>query len=274
MKIQILTIFPEMVKPYLDGSILGRAQKAGVKLEAVQLREFAEGKHAQVDDTPYGGGAGMVMKVEPIFYALKKLKPFLKRKKTRVILTAASGKRFRQADAVRLAEEYDHLIFVCGRYEGVDQRVEDELVDETFSIGDYVLTGGELPALVMTDAVVRNIPGVLGNEETLADESHDVPGQLEYPHYTKPEEFKGWTVPKVLLSGNHAEIESWREANRKQPYSDWDPTHCYTCGRKKKSYSASDGVCVYCPKGHEREAHGGADCREVDKLIDQSKTSS
>lgn len=216
MKIQILTIFPEMVAPYLNGSILGRAQRAGVAMEAVQLRTFAEGKHAQVDDTPYGGGAGMVMKVEPIYYALKKLKPFWKRKKTRIILTAASGKRFTQEDARRLAAEYDHLIFVCGRYEGVDQRVEDELVDETFSIGDYVLTGGELPALVMTDAVVRNIPGVLGNEETLQDESHDIPGQLEYPQYTKPETFKDWQVPPVLLSGNHAEIESWREANRKE----------------------------------------------------------
>lgn len=217
MKIQILTIFPEMVQPYLDGSILGRAQAAGVQLEAVQLRTFAEGKHAQVDDSPYGGGAGMVMKVEPIYAALKKLKPFLKRKSTRVILTSAAGKPFLQADAVRLAANYDHIMIICGRYEGVDQRVEDELADETFSIGAYVLTGGELPALVMTDAIVRNIPGVLGNKETLADESHDVPGQLEYPQYTKPDVFKGWTVPEVLLSGNHRAIATWRAAHRKSP---------------------------------------------------------
>ncbi|HBU28121.1 TPA: tRNA (guanosine(37)-N1)-methyltransferase TrmD [Candidatus Uhrbacteria bacterium] len=216
MKIQILTIFPEMVQPYLDGSILGRSQRGGTKLEAVQLRDFAEGKHAQVDDTPYGGGAGMVMKVEPIYHALKKLKPFLKRKGTHVIMTSAAGKMFTQKDAQRLAKEYDHLIFVCGRYEGVDQRVEDYFVDESFSIGGYVLTGGELPALVMTDAIVRNIPGVLGNNETLADESHNTEGVLEYPQYTKPEEFKGWNVPEVLLSGDHAAIARWREEKRKK----------------------------------------------------------
>ncbi|PIR47723.1 tRNA (guanosine(37)-N1)-methyltransferase TrmD [Candidatus Uhrbacteria bacterium CG10_big_fil_rev_8_21_14_0_10_50_16] len=215
MKIQILTLFPEMVQPYLDGSILGRAQRIGIKLEAVQLRDFAEGKHAQVDDTPYGGGAGMVMKVEPMYAALKKLKPFLKRKSTYVIMTSAAGKMFTQKDAQRLAKEYDHLIFVCGRYEGVDQRVEDQLVDESFSVGNYVLTGGELPALTMTDAIVRNIPGVLGNDDTLTDESHNEEGVLEYPQYTKPEEFKGWRVPDVLLSGNHAEIAKWREEHRK-----------------------------------------------------------
>lgn len=215
MRISIVTIFPEAVRPYLDASILKRAQSVGVKLDAVNLRDFATDKHKTTDDTPYGGGAGMVMKVEPFFRAVKKLKPFWKHKKTRVILTSASGRLFTQADAKRLAADYDHLIFLCGRYEGVDHRVEEYVADETFSVGEYVLTGGELPALSMTDAVVRLLPGVLGNEETLTDESHNEPGQLEYPHYTKPETFHGWSVPDVLLSGNHKEIERWRESARK-----------------------------------------------------------
>ncbi|MBT6254073.1 tRNA (guanosine(37)-N1)-methyltransferase TrmD [Candidatus Uhrbacteria bacterium] len=215
MKIDILTIFPEMVQPYLDGSILGRARKQGVKLNAVQLRDFAKGKHSQVDDTPYGGGAGMVMQVEPIDLALKKLKSVFRKKKTRVIMTSAAGKKFMQRDAQRLAKDYDHIIFVCGRYEGVDERVEKHLADESFSIGEYVLTGGELPALVMSDAIVRNIPGVLGNEDTLKDESHDKPGVLEYPQYTKPETYKGWEVPSVLTSGDHGKIAKWREGHRK-----------------------------------------------------------
>ncbi len=216
MRISIITIFPEAVRPYLDASILKRAQEVGVKLDAINLRDFTTDKHRTTDDTPYGGGAGMVMKVEPLFRAAKKLKPFWKHKKTRVILTSASGKTFTQADAKRLATEYEHLIFLCGRYEGVDHRVEEHVADETFSIGEYVLTGGELPALVMTDAVVRLLPGVLGNEETLHDESHDEPGKLEYPHYTKPDTFHGWIVPDVLLSGNHKEIARWREGQKRR----------------------------------------------------------
>lgn len=215
MKIDILTIFPEMVQPYLDGSILGRSRKVGVKLKAVQLRDFAKGKHKQVDDTPYGGGAGMIMQVEPIDLAIKKLRSVFRKKKTRVIMTSAAGKTFLQSDAQRLAKNYDHIIFICGRYEGADERVEKYLVDESFSIGDYVLTGGELPALVMSDAIVRNIPGVLGNVDTLKDESHDQKGVLEYPQYTKPEVYKGWDVPKVLVSGDHARIAKWRSEHRK-----------------------------------------------------------
>ncbi len=216
MRISIITIFPEAVRPYLDASMMKRAQEAGVKLEAINLREFSTDRHRTTDDTPYGGGAGMVMKVEPFFRAVKKLKPFWKHKKTRVILTAARGKTFTQQDAKRLAANYEHLIFLCGRYEGVDGRVEEHVVDEVFSIGDYVLTGGELPALVMADAVVRLIPGVLGNEETLHDESYDEPGKLEYPQYTKPETFHGWSVPEVLLSGDHKKIARWREEQRKR----------------------------------------------------------
>ncbi|MFH1631947.1 MAG: tRNA (guanosine(37)-N1)-methyltransferase TrmD [bacterium] len=204
----IITIFPETIAPYADASILGRAQKKKlIKINAHDLRDFAKGKHNQVDDTPYGGGPGMVMMVEPIDKAVRKIKKRLK--KSRVILTSASGKKFTQADARRLAK-HDQLIFICGRYEGVDARVEQSIADEALSIGDYVLTGGELPALVMADAIARNVKGVLGAEESLVEESHSKEGQLEYPQYTKPEEYKNLKVPKVLLSGNHAEIKKWR----------------------------------------------------------------
>ncbi len=220
----IVTIFPEAVTPYAEASILGRAQqKKLAKIVAHDLREYADNKHRKVDDSPYGGGAGMVMTVGPFDAAVKAIRrdgPLgrLRKKTTRVILTSASGKRFTQADAKRLAE-YDTLIFLCGRYEGVDHRVEEAIADEALSIGDYVLTGGELPALVMTDAVVRLIPGVLGNAETLTEESHGEAGFLEYPQYTKPEVYtmkKGRTkttlsVPEILRSGDHAAIKKWRE---------------------------------------------------------------
>lgn len=205
----ILTVIPEVVAPYANASILGRAQKAKkIKIQAHQLRDWAQDKHHKTDDTPYGGGPGMVMKIEPIDLAIKKLKK--RGKKVRVILTAASGKKFVQADAKRLAK-YDQLIFICGRYEGVDGRVEEHLVDESLSIGDYVLTGGELPSLVMVDAIARQIKGVLGKAESLKSESHTTPGELEYPQYTKPEIYKKWAVPAVLLSGDHAKINAWRQ---------------------------------------------------------------
>ncbi len=218
-RIDILTIFPDIVTPYLNESILGRARKHQLlSVEAHDLRSFSADKHGKVDDTPYGGGPGMVMTVQPFDSALKSIKQ--KRKTTRVILTSPSGKRFTQDDARRLAE-YDQLIFLCGRYEGVDARVEEYLCDESLSIGDYVLTGGELPALVMTDAIARMIPGVLGNAESLREESH-TNGALEYPQYTKPETYsftsgplnlrrKKASVPPVLLSGNHSVIEAWRK---------------------------------------------------------------
>lgn len=213
MKFDILTIFPNMIDSYTRESILGRAQKAKlIEVKSHDLRVFSKNKHHKVDDTPYGGGPGMVMAVEPFDLALKKIK---KGKKARVILTAANGKPFTQADARRLAK-YEQVIFLCGRYEGIDQRVEDHLVDETFSIGNYVLTGGELPALVMTDAIARNIPGVLGAEASLDKESHTEEGYLEYPQYTKPEKYKKWSVPEVLLSGDHKKIEVWREEQSKK----------------------------------------------------------
>lgn len=227
----IVTIFPEVVAPYAGASILGRAQKEKlIKITGHDLRKFSKDKHRKVDDTPYGGGAGMVMAVQPIDDAVEAIrlrKKFLRKAvpTVRVIVTSASGKTFKQADAKRLAA-YDQVIFICGRYEGIDHRVEEIVADEALSIGDFVLTGGELPALVMTDAIARQIPGVLGNMETLHEESHDTEGFLEYPQYTKPEVYThtvqknvvvDLAVPSVLLSGNHKKIAEWRkEESRKR----------------------------------------------------------
>ncbi|MFH1315368.1 MAG: tRNA (guanosine(37)-N1)-methyltransferase TrmD [Candidatus Uhrbacteria bacterium] len=221
-RIDIITIFPEVCSPYLEASILGRAQKKRLlDLRVHNLREYTKDKHHNVDDTPYGGGPGMVMQVEPFDRALKKIRKQptaakalagRENKKVRIILTSASGKRFTQKDAKRLAK-YDQIIFLCGRYEGVDARVEKHLADESLSIGDYVLTGGELPALVMADAIARMVPGVLGKAESLDTESHTVEGVLEYPQYTKPEKYGRWKVPEVLLSGDHKKIEEWRRKN-------------------------------------------------------------
>ena len=239
-RFDILTIFPEVIAPYAEASILGRAQKNKlIKITGHNLRDYSDDKHHKVDDTPYGGGAGMVMTVQPFDAALRAVRlrqpPLNKRGikgasalRTRVVLTSASGKRFTQADALRLAE-YDQVIFLCGRYEGVDYRVEEVLADEALSIGDYVLTGGELPALVMIDTISRLVPGVLGNKDTLAEESHGAEGLLEYPQYTKPEVFvlkprpgekskkaRKLAVPEVLLSGNHAAIAEWLKGQQKQ----------------------------------------------------------
>lgn len=185
--------------------MLKRAQEKGLAaLEAVDLRAWATDKHRTTDDAPYGGGPGMVMKIEPIARALDTLRG----EGTRVLLMSPHGRRFNQ----KMAEAYSreqHLILVCGHYEGVDQRVADHLVDEEVSIGDYVLTNGALAALVLTDAVVRLIPGVLGDAGSAAQDSFST-GLLDYPHYTRPESFRGWNVPDVLLSGNHAAIETWR----------------------------------------------------------------
>lgn len=222
-RFDIITIFPEVCEPYLQASILGRAQKNKlIDLRAHNLRDFTSDKHKTVDDTPYGGGPGMVMKVEPFDKALKKIKVKSKKLKVRVVMTSAAGKRFNHKDAKRLAK-YDQVIFLCGRYEGVDARVEKKLADESLSIGDYVLTGGELPALVMTDAVARQIPGVLGKSASLEVESHEREGVLEYPQYTKPEVYelnvKGKKlkvrVPEVLLSGDHKKINEWRKKQQK-----------------------------------------------------------
>lgn len=199
----VITLFPDIVEAYAGESILKRAAaKKLLALSAVQLRDFARDKHRRADDKPFGGGPGMVLMVEPIDRALKKVIG-AKKKKTRVILTSARGKTFTQADARRLTA-YDHVVFICGRYEGVDERVAEHLADEELSIGPYVLTGGELPALVMTDAIARQIPGVLGKGESL-EETHG-----SFPQYTRPEKYKKWKVPPVLLSGDHKKIQEWR----------------------------------------------------------------
>ena len=185
--------------------MLKRATEKGLAdLEAVDLRNWASGKHRTTDDAPYGGGPGMVMKIEPIAAALKELRTA----QSRVVLMTPQGRKFSQPVAESFAKE-EHLIIVCGHYEGVDQRVADHLVDDEISVGDYVLTNGALAAMIVTDAVVRLIPGVLGDSESAVQESFST-GVLDHPHYTRPETFNGWSVPDVLLSGNHAAIEKWR----------------------------------------------------------------
>jgi len=195
----------------LGESMLRLAREKGLaEIRMRNLRDWAPGKHHVTDEPPYGGGAGMVMKVEPIALALDELR----RPESRVILLSAQGKRFDQKTARRLAAE-KHLIMVSGHYEGVDQRVADHLVDEEISIGDYILTNGALPALVVADAVVRLLPGVLGDAQSAADESFSH-GLLEYPHYTRPAEFRGWKVPDILLGGNHGAIETWRREQARE----------------------------------------------------------
>ena len=205
IEIQILTPIPEIAEGVLRQSILGRAQEAAlVKLEAVDLRRWTSDRHRTVDDAPYGGGPGMVMKIEPIAAALTELR----KPNTKVIFLTPQGRPLKQ-DMVREFAREQHLIFLCGHYEGVDQRVTDHLVDEEISIGDYVLTNGVLGALVLTDAIVRLIPGVLGDDQSSVMESFEN-DLLDHSHYTRPVEFNGWKVPSVLLSGNHAAIAKWR----------------------------------------------------------------
>lgn len=216
MRFDILSLFPDSFESYFAASMLRRAKEDGkIDIWLWNPRDFARDKHRTVDDTPYGGGAGMVMKPEPIFECTETvLAEGPSRETTRIILLSAKGKPFVQADARRLLQ-YDRLVLICGRYEGVDERVAEHLADEELSIGEYVLTGGELPAMIVTDAVARLIPGVLGNAESAETESHTEEGLLEHPHYTKPEEFRGWRVPEVLLSGHHGEIAKWRLKNSK-----------------------------------------------------------
>ncbi|MCX6780648.1 MAG: tRNA (guanosine(37)-N1)-methyltransferase TrmD [Candidatus Magasanikbacteria bacterium] len=214
MKFTAITLFPEMITSYANTAILGRAQKGGkISVATINPREFTNDRHQTVDDKPYGGGAGMVMKIEPLYAAIKKAAPRANKKRC-VILMAASGRPFTQKIAQEFSKKYSELVFVCGRYEGVDARVA-EFIDEEISVGPYVLTGGELPALIIMDAIVRLIPGVLGNENSLAEESHNVDGEGEYPQYTRPEVFKKLKVPEELLSGNHKKIAEWRKKNKK-----------------------------------------------------------
>ncbi len=215
MKCDVLTIFPEIILPYLNESILKRAQERELlEVKVLNLRDFTTGAHRVVDDYPFGGGAGMVFKPEPIFKAVDYLKKDGERRK--VILLSPQGKPFNQSMAEDFSRGKERFVFICGRYEGVDERVKISLVDEEVSIGDYIMTGGELAALVIIDAVTRLIPGTLGDERSKEDESFSW-GLLDYPHYTRPREFRGLSVPQVLLSGNHRDIWLWRrkEALRK-----------------------------------------------------------
>lgn len=208
MRFDIVTIFPAMFGSYIGESILARAQKKKlIKINLHNLRDFSSDRYRHVDDKPYGGGPGMVIKVEPVFKALKKIK----KPGARVILTSAKGKQFTQKDAARLSK-YKQIIIICGRYEGVDERVAEHLADEEFSIGDYILTGGELPAMVMLDAVSRQIKGVLGKAESLEEER----GIKGMPQYTRPEVFRKWKVPKILTTGDHKKIEEWRRKMAKK----------------------------------------------------------
>lgn len=210
MRIDILTLFPEMFPGVLENSIIGKAQEKGlVSFRVVNFREFAQNKHHQVDDYPYGGGGGMILKPEPIFLAVEDLLSSQEVKKPRVILTCPQGERYTQQKAESLAKE-DHLIFICGHYEGYDERIREQLITDEISVGDFVLTGGELPALTIIDSIVRLIPGALGNENSAITDSFST-GLLEYPQYTRPAEFRGWKVPDILLSGHHGKIEDWRK---------------------------------------------------------------
>lgn len=207
IRFDVLSIFPEMFHSPLNFSLLKKAQEKGlIEIDLHDIRDWAEDKHNMTDDAPYGGGCGMVMKVEPVERALAAVKRA--EVQSLVLLMTPQGETFNQKIATRLAEE-KHIIIICGRYEGVDERIREHLADREISIGDYILTGGELSALVVIDAVSRLIPGVLGNDASATTESFSQ-GLLEYPQYTRPADYKGWTVPDVLVSGNHAQIERWQ----------------------------------------------------------------
>jgi tRNA (guanine37-N1)-methyltransferase len=207
IRFDILSVFPEMFESPLNHSILKRAQEKGMaEIHLHNIRDYAFDKHRMTDDAPYGGGGGMVMKVEPIDNALASIVP--SRDDTLVVLLTPQGETFNQKIAEEMSR-YFRIVLVCGHYEGVDERVRSHLVDREISIGDFILTGGELSAMVIIDAVARLIPGVLGNSDSASYDSFSA-GLLEYPHYTRPGSYRGWQVPEVLLSGNHREIESWR----------------------------------------------------------------
>jgi len=209
MKIQIITLFPEMFPGVMDTSMLWKAQDKGhLQISYVNLREFGLGPRRTVDDTPYGGGDGMLLKPEPLFAAVEKAKA--NDPNAMVLLMTARGERWVQASAQALADNTQGLIIICGRYEGYDERITT-VVDRQISIGDYVLTGGELAAMIITDSIVRLIPGVLGGEQSATIESFSDGKTLEFPQYTRPEDFRGMKVPEVLLSGNHAQIATWRK---------------------------------------------------------------
>lgn len=215
MKIQVITLFPEMFEGVLGNSMLWKAQDKGiVSYELINLRQFGLGPRRQVDDTPYGGGDGMLLKPEPLLAAIEQAKTTSP--EARVLLPTPRGPDYKQSDAKRLAAAETDLIIICPRYEGYDERIT-KWVDESFCVGNYVLTGGELPAMILVDSVVRLLPGVLGGDQSAEIESFQADDQtIEFPQYTRPEDFQGLKVPDVLLSGNHAQIETWRQANSRK----------------------------------------------------------
>ncbi len=213
MKFDVFTLLPEVFPPYLESSILKRAAERGlIQTRVHNIRDYAHDKHHVTDDTPYGGGGGMVMKPEPVFEAVESVlgqNPLQTQgQPVPILLLTPQGRVFTQRVAEELSQ-HEHIALICGRYEGVDERIREHLITDEISVGDYVLTGGELPAMILVDAVSRLLPGVLGDPTGAEDDSHSM-GLLEYPHYTKPAEFRGWKVPDVLQSGNHARIEQWR----------------------------------------------------------------
>ena len=214
MRIDILTIFPEFFREVFDFGIIRRAKLAGiVEINIHDIREFATDKHRKTDDTPFGGGDGMVFKPEPIFNAIENILATTQREnyapKTKVVLFTPQGRQLKQSVAKEFADEVENLVLICGRYEGIDERVNEALVTDEISIGDYVLSGGEPAAIVLVDAIVRLLPNALGSETSAENDSFSN-GLLDFPHYTQPRDFRGMEVPEVLLSGNHAEIEKWR----------------------------------------------------------------
>ena len=212
MRFDIITLFPNLILPYFEDSILQRAIKSGtIEIQVHNIRDYSKDKHKKVDDTPYGGGAGMLMTCQPLFDCIKAVKML---NSGPLIFMSPAGKRFKQQKAEKLAKS-EGLILLCGRYEGIDQRVIDELFDEEISLGDFVLTGGEIAACAVVDAVSRLIPGVLGDNESSEEESFGsaLGRKKEYPHYTKPADFEGLKVPDILLSGDHAKIKKWRLNN-------------------------------------------------------------
>jgi tRNA (guanine37-N1)-methyltransferase len=215
MRIDVLTIFPDFFKEVFDFGIIRRAKLARiVEINIYDIRSFTTDKHQKTDDKPFGGGDGMVMKCEPIFQAIEQIVGTCERENypsgTKVILLSPQGKQFKQSVAREFADEANHVVLICGRYEGVDERVNDALVTDEISIGDYVLSGGEPAAIVLTDAIIRLLPNALGSETSAVNDSF-TENLFDYPHYTQPRDFRGMEVPEVLLSGNHAKIERWRE---------------------------------------------------------------
>lgn len=231
MRFDILTIFPTIIDSYINEGVIGRSinYKKNITVKTHNIRDYTKDIHKKVDDSPFGGGAGMILQIEPIYAALNNIINKYPDTKKHIILTKAGANIFSQNKAIKLGEDFDHIIFICGRYEGIDARVEQYLSNESLSIGKYVLTGGELPALVMLDAIARHIPEVLGNQESLEQESWTNNQHQEYPQYSRPAIFRPdnpklvnnnnpleWTVPEILLSGNHQAIKDWREKNRKE----------------------------------------------------------